>query len=138
MAVLVMATFGITVMAMGGFEQILQPNSYWTTNTFNIIVLIGGFVAAIIGGLVCALIARHSAAGFALAAIVLAYGIGSAMMNMKKPDPPARTDGARQGAELVCVQYAVARGDWRDHWIAACLEKDSRQSGKLRQTRRLI
>lgn len=91
MAVLVVAVFAVTMMALGGLEKTLQPDSWWTTNTFNIIVLIGGFVAAIIGGLVCGLIARNSKAGFALAAVILAMGIGSAVMNMNKPDPPART-----------------------------------------------
>jgi glucan phosphoethanolaminetransferase (alkaline phosphatase superfamily) len=90
MAVLVMATFGITMTALG-LERILQPDSYWTTDTFNIIVLVGGFIGAIIGGAVCKLIARNSNAAFALAAIVLAMGVGSIVMNMNKPDPPART-----------------------------------------------
>ena len=48
---LVMATFGITIAALGGLEHALKPNSWWTTETFNIIIVIGGFVAAIIGGL---------------------------------------------------------------------------------------
>jgi peptidoglycan/LPS O-acetylase OafA/YrhL len=93
MAVGVMAVFAIPMMVLG-LEQTLQPDSYWTTNTFNIIVLIGGFVAAIIGGLACGLIARNAKAGFALAAVILAMGIGSAVMNMNKPDPPARSGPA--------------------------------------------
>jgi ABC-type transport system involved in multi-copper enzyme maturation permease subunit len=90
MAVIVMIAFAIP-MAVLGLEGILQPGAYWTTTTFNIIVLVGGLVAAILGGLVCRLIARNAKAAFALAAIVLAFGIGSAVMNMNKPDPPART-----------------------------------------------
>ncbi len=93
MAVLVMATFAITMLAMG-LEKTLQPNSYWTTNTFNIIVLVGGFVAAVIGGLVCGLIAQNAKAAFAFVTIMLAMGIGSAVMNMNKPDPPARIGAA--------------------------------------------
>ncbi len=93
MAVLVMAVFGVTMMVLG-LEQTLQPDSYWTTNTFNIIVLIGGFAAAIVGGLVCGLIARNSRATFGLAALILAMGIVSAVMNMNKPDPPARSGPA--------------------------------------------
>lgn len=90
MTVLVMATFGITMMALG-LEGTLQPDSYWTTSTFNIIVLAGGTIAAIIGGLVCAAIARNATAALVLAALVLILGIGSAVMNINKPDPPART-----------------------------------------------
>jgi hypothetical protein len=90
MAIIVIAVFFITIKALK-WEGSLQPDSYWTTNTFNIIVLIGGTIAAIAGGLVCKLIARNSKAVFALAVIVLAYGIFSAVMNMNKPDPPART-----------------------------------------------
>jgi peptidoglycan/LPS O-acetylase OafA/YrhL len=91
MTVGVMAVLFITAAALGGLEKALQPDSYWTTNTFNVIVLIGGSVAAIVGGIVCRLIARNSKAVFALAVIVLAFGIGSAVKNMNKPDPPART-----------------------------------------------
>jgi len=90
MGVLVMATFAITIFVLG-WEHTLQPDSYWTTDTFNMIVLAGGFVAAIVGGVVCKAIAGTSNATFALVAIILAFGIGSAIMNMNKPDPPPRT-----------------------------------------------
>ena len=90
MVVVVMATFAITMVALG-LENILQPDSYWTTDTFNIIVLAGGFVAAIAGGVVCKAIARSSNATYALVTIVLAMGIVSAISNMNKADPPART-----------------------------------------------
>ena len=93
MAIIVMATFIIT-MAVMGLEGILQPDSYWTTTTFNIIVLAGGLAGAIIGGLICKLIARNAHAAFALAAVVLAMGAGSFFMNMQKPDPPARIAAA--------------------------------------------
>lgn len=93
MAVLVMATFGVTMLALG-LEDVLQPNSYWTTDTFNIIVLVGGFIAAIVGGVVCVAIARTAKATIALLAIVLIFGVGSAAMNVSKPDPPARTGEA--------------------------------------------
>ena len=91
MVVLVALTFLITATAMGGIENVLQPGTYWTTNTFNVIVLAGGFVAAILGGVVCGAIARHPNAALLLAGIVLAFGIGSALMNRNKPDPPPRT-----------------------------------------------
>jgi peptidoglycan/LPS O-acetylase OafA/YrhL len=90
MAVLVVATFGIT-MAVLGMDNILKPGAYWTTDTFNIIVLAGGVLAAIVGGMVCKLITRDSKATLALAAIVLALGAVSAVTNMNRPDPPART-----------------------------------------------
>ncbi len=93
MAVLVAAAFGITMAAMG-LENILQPESYWTTDTFNTIVLAAGLLGAIAGGIVCKIIARHTHAAFALAVIVLVLGAGSFMVNMKKPDPPARTTAA--------------------------------------------
>jgi peptidoglycan/LPS O-acetylase OafA/YrhL len=93
MAVVVMVAFAIP-MAVMGLEKILQPDSYWTTDTFNIVVLVGGFIAAIIGGMVCKLIARQSKATLVLAAIVIVMGIGSAVANAKKPDPPVRTEPA--------------------------------------------
>jgi peptidoglycan/LPS O-acetylase OafA/YrhL len=91
MAILVMVVFLIAWLALGD-EGTFQPDTYWTTNTFNIAVLGGGTVAAIVGGLVCALITRKAIAPFVLAAIVLALGLASAAMEMNKPDPPARTD----------------------------------------------
>lgn len=90
----VMATFGITILAMGGIEGTLQPNSWWTTNTFNIIILIGGFIAAILGGVACKAIARTMHAAFALAAIMLAIRAGNTVMNMNRPDPPPRDAAA--------------------------------------------
>lgn len=91
MAVIVMATFAIT-MGVLGMENILKPGTYWTTDTFNAIVLAGGLVAAIIGGMTCKLIARTSAATIVLVAIVLIMGTASAVANMNRPDPPARTE----------------------------------------------
>jgi magnesium-transporting ATPase (P-type) len=109
MAVVVMVAFAIP-MAVFGLEGTFQPNSYWTTNTFNMIVLIGGFVAAIIGGLVCGLIARNAKAAFALAAIVLVMGVVSVVTNMNKPDPPART-------EPVTFQ-SISQYGKEPHWFA--------------------
>jgi hypothetical protein len=93
MAVLVAATFGIAMMALG-MENILKPGTYWTSDTFNIIVLAGGLIAAIVGGMVCKVIARDSKATIALAVIVLVLGAVSAVANMNRPDPPARTGAA--------------------------------------------
>lgn len=93
MAVLVMITF-IIPMSVMGLQNILKPDSYWTTDSFNIIVLIGGTIASIIGGLVCGLIARDIKAAFALATILIALGAVSVVTNMNKPDPPARTGDA--------------------------------------------
>jgi len=91
MAVIVMAVFGIAVLALGGFANVVQAGSYWTTDTFNIIVLIGGTIAAIVGGVVCVLIARSRNAALALAVITLTLGAVGAIIQMGRPDPPART-----------------------------------------------
>jgi hypothetical protein len=116
MAVLVIATFAIA-MAVLGMENILKPGSYWTTDTFNIIVLGGGLLAAIIGGVVCKIIARDSRATLALAAIVLAMGIGSYVMNANKPDPPARIPGTGQPTMMEMGQDMATHGK-EPHWFA--------------------
>ena len=108
MAVLVMATFGITMMVLG-LENIVQPDSYWTTDTFNIIVLVGGFLAAIVGGMVCKVIARDSKATLALAAIVLIMGTVSAVTNMNKPEPPPRP-GPPTGSGRPTMQDMMTHG----------------------------
>src|SRR5262249_37806079 len=58
MMVFVMGTFAVAMLALG-WEGTFQLDSYWTTNKFNIIVLIGGTIGAMIGGMVCSLIARN-------------------------------------------------------------------------------
>ncbi len=109
MAVVVMATFVITMLALG-WEGILKPDSYWTTDTFNIIVLVGGLIAAIGGGMTCKLIARTTAATLVLVAIVLIMGTGSVVINTNKPNPPART-------EAVTMEGIQKHGK-EPHWFA--------------------
>lgn len=56
------------------WDGVLQPASYWTTNTFNIMV--------------------HRRLRRVDFAIVLALGIGGAIMKPKRPEPPVRTGEA--------------------------------------------
>lgn len=109
MVAVVMASFGIT-MAVLGLDGIIQPNSWWTSNTFNIIVLVGGLVAAIVGGMTCKAIARDSKATFALIAIVLIMGTGSVVINTKNPDPPARIESV--------TMEGIQKHGKEPHWFA--------------------
>jgi hypothetical protein len=109
MAVIVMATFGIT-MAVLGLEGIIQPNSWWTSNAFNIIVLVGGLIAAIAGGMVCKAISRTTAATLVLVAIVLIMGTGSVVINTNKPDPPARIEAV--------TMEGIQKNGKEPHWFA--------------------
>jgi hypothetical protein len=74
-----------------GLDTIFEPGTYWTTTAWNIGTLAWGGVAAAVGGLACRAIARRTTAVKAMAAFILILGVVSAMMNLQKPNPPART-----------------------------------------------
>lgn len=86
---LIMAMFFVVMMALG-LEGTLRPGEYWTTTTFNVIVLIGGTIIAAAGGALCAVIAKSWRPALVVAGLMLAFGLVGAFQNSKKPDPPAR------------------------------------------------
>jgi hypothetical protein len=57
-----------------GLDWILEPGTYDATTKWSVIALVIGLVGAIIGGLVCSLIARKSIATKVLAALLLVFG----------------------------------------------------------------
>lgn len=98
-SLLVMAVLLGTVLMLG-LEGTLRPGEYWTTNTFNAIVLIGGTVVAGLCGMLCAVIARSWKPALVVAGIMLAMGLIGAIGNMNKPDPPAREEISSEGSQF--------------------------------------
>ncbi|MGD9790447.1 MAG: hypothetical protein AB7Q00_00665 [Phycisphaerales bacterium] len=84
----------LAAMLILGIDGTLRPNEYWTTTTFNIVVLAGGTLIAVLGGMLCSVIARSWKPALVVAGIMIAYGLFGAVQNMNKPDPPARTPKA--------------------------------------------
>ena len=74
MAVLVSVTFICAFMLMGT-EWAFKPNSFEASNAWNVMALIASLVVAVIGGFICAAIARGGKAPIALAIVVFALGI---------------------------------------------------------------
>jgi hypothetical protein len=74
MAVFVFATFTTLYLILGA-EGSFQPGTYQVSTTWIILSIILGFIAAVIGGLVCVTIAKDHQAAIWLAGLVLVLGI---------------------------------------------------------------
>jgi len=74
MFVLVFATFTCAFLLMGT-EGSFKPNSFEASNAWNVMALIANLVIAVIGGFICAAIARGGRAPIALAIVVFALGM---------------------------------------------------------------
>lgn len=75
-----------------GLDWILEPGSYNATTKWSVISIGIGLVGAIIGGLVCSLIARKGLAVKALAAVLLVMGAITAGLTLvsERPEPGPR------------------------------------------------
>jgi hypothetical protein len=96
--VMVAVVFGaLTAAWFGmGIDRVFEPGGYDASRTWLIVALAVGFVAAIAGGVICAVVAkRGSAAPSVLAGLVLVLGLAMAAFTMtqkgKGEPPPPRT-----------------------------------------------
>ena len=74
MAAFVFLSFTILYLILGT-EGSFQPGSYQVSTTWLVLSFILGFIGALIGGYICALIAKNNKAAIWLAGIVLALGL---------------------------------------------------------------
>jgi len=74
MFVLVSATF-IGVFLLMGVEWSFKPGSFEASNAWNVMALVANFLIAIVGGFVCAVIAKGGKAPLALAILVFVLGL---------------------------------------------------------------
>jgi hypothetical protein len=74
MFILIMVTFIGVFLAMG-VEWSFKPASFEASNAWNVMALIANFVIAVVGGFVCAAIARGGKAPLALAIVVFVLGL---------------------------------------------------------------
>ena len=89
MFVVVAASFTALQLGMGT-ERVFRPGSYEASSLFLACAVVLSLIAAVVGGLVCAAIARRVGPTRALAVVVLVLGVLNAVMNMNKPLPGPR------------------------------------------------
>lgn len=117
---LIMLVFLGAMLALG-LEGTLRPGEYWTTGTFNAVVIVGGAAASAIGGMLSALIARSMRPAWIVAAIMLTVGLVGAVGNMNKPDPPARpapTPGESRADALMRVMKEMPKVGKEPLWFS--------------------
>src|SRR5688572_23714365 len=87
MALTVMASFSAAYLAMGADATFkpgtFEPSALWIAVSFAL-----GFIGAVLGGWVCAAIARTSTATTALAVILLVLGLLIAIPTLTQTVPP--------------------------------------------------
>ena len=110
MFLLVFTLFTAAYLAMGT-EAAFTPGTYEVSTLWVVISFVLGLVAALVGGYVCAAIARRGKAPLALAALVLGLGILFAIPVLTAPRESApRTGGV---PNLEAMQNARTPG-----WVA--------------------
>lgn len=78
MFAVVFATFSACYLAMGA-DRAFQPGSYEPSILWLVVSFVLGFIAAVAGGWICALVSRGGRAPSVLAAVVVALGLGMAI-----------------------------------------------------------
>ncbi|MBD3404494.1 hypothetical protein GF420_16510 [candidate division GN15 bacterium] len=111
MFVFVFITFGLAFMILGT-EGSFKPGSYDVSGIWIVISIILGFIAAVLGGLVCTMISKNIKATMVLAAVVLVLGVAMAV-------PTLSDSGAAdtQRAADVPMMEAMQKAD-QPSWLA--------------------
>jgi hypothetical protein len=84
MAIFVFVAFSLAYAGMGA-NKAFGPDTYDVTGLWSVTSIVVNFVAALLGGLVCALVARGGKAPLVLAGIVLVLGIVMALPTVMNP-----------------------------------------------------
>ena len=117
MAVVVMITFGVS-QAILGLERVFAPESYAPSSLWIFLSFVFGFVAAVAGGLVCALVAKRAQPPMVLAGLVFALGLLLAVF--------ALTSDAPVGVRAADVTFAEAVQNARQPgWVACCGDRSA-------------
>jgi hypothetical protein len=112
MALVVFVTFTAAYLAMGT-ENAFAPGSYQVSALWVVVSIVFGWIAAMIGGLVCAAISKGSGAPMALAVIVLVLGLAMAVPVMMASDEGAPAVRSENVAAMEAMQNARQPG-----WLA--------------------
>jgi uncharacterized membrane protein len=94
MAVFIFATFSVAYLLMGA-DIAFNPGSFEPSMTWVVISFVLGFIAAVIGGLVCAALSKNARAAQVLAGLVLVLGLLLAIPALRGNDTrPNVRDGS--------------------------------------------
>jgi H+/Cl- antiporter ClcA len=85
MAAFVFISFTVLYLVLGT-EGSFQPNSYQVSLTWMVFSIILGFIAALIGGYICVLIAKNKKAALWLVGIVFVLGLILALPQLNVPE----------------------------------------------------
>ncbi len=94
MALLVFASLSLTFLALGA-EAAFKPGTFEPSTTWVSVSLVLSFIAAVVGGWVCATIAKQSRAPLAFAALV--FGLGLMLVGYVLMVPVPRREPVRGG-----------------------------------------
>lgn len=106
MFVLVSATFTGAFLLMGT-DWSFKPNSFEASNSWNAMALVANLVIAVIGGFVCATIARGGKAPIALAIVVFALGMLLAVPTLFANKENANRVRTRDVSQMEAMQNAT-------------------------------
>lgn len=109
MAAFVFITFSVTFLILGT-EGAFQAGSYDVSNAWIVASIVLGFIAALLGGLVCQLIGRSAKASMVLAGLVLVLGIAMAI-------PTLSQEGSVPRSGSVDTMEAMANA-YQPPWLA--------------------
>ncbi|MCH7878474.1 MAG: hypothetical protein IH914_04055 [candidate division Zixibacteria bacterium] len=112
MVAFIFITFTVAYLAMGA-DGAFNPGVYDVSTLWIAITIVLGIVAAILGGLVCVMIAKTQQAAKILAGLVLALGLAVAIPVAMGPDED--TPDVRSGDVAVMESMKVAR---QPIWVA--------------------
>jgi hypothetical protein len=107
MVVLVIAAFSLSIVAP---DFAFQKDSFEVTAAWLVFTLAVSFAAAIVGGFVCAWIARRRSATHALAALAIVLGLGGAVSNLTKERPTASESAA--GLSVMARSERAVQPNW--------------------------
>lgn len=120
LAVLIMGMFLAAMFALG-IEGTLRPGEYWTSSTFNAIVVTGGTVLSLAAGALCGWIARSPRPAVVVAVLMAGFGLVRALQNSGKADPPARPGpnaGESTGDYAMRIMTEMSRVGKEPTWFA--------------------
>ncbi len=109
MAAVIFVAFTAAYAAMGA-DGAFRPGTYEVSTLWLVVSLAVSFGAAVVGGLVCAAIARTATPPKVLAAVVVVLGLASALPTLTRGDaePKARSGGVSNSEAMRNAEQPVA------------------------------
>ena len=110
LSMFVVVFISLTAAYLGmGADRAFKPGLYEVTGLWLAVMFVVSIVAALVGGKVCAVIAKSSKAVFALAGLVLVLGLLSAIPTLTAPtgEPKPRTADVPNAEAMMSAKQPV-------------------------------